>query len=962
MKPAPHPQYTKLQICEQRSRPRPRARTARSIPLVAICVAHILAFALPTGVLRAQTTAVCAEDFLNSTGVCIHLKQGIDTEANVTAALDYTGIRNFRDDGSTSSSVIQSWINIHNATGAKALILASRLQSNLTPFMGTWTQLAQAGALLAIEGPNEPNNWPVTYDNQYSGGSLMTTTSVATVNNSARYGTAYSNETASGFGSRSNGPLSFKYASGTAFVTTTTTGVRRNDYSGWVGFKFTTGNATVVVTELARWVVSGNTQTHAVRLVKASDGSVLGTVSIATAGAPAGAFKYASLSTSVTLAANTAYYLMSQETSGGDYWHDGQYNSLPVAWLQRDLYAAVKGNSTLSGYPVFSSSTASGSQPNNCGLQYLTIPTPAPSGVLMPAGTEYADFANMHNYVCNNFADVQDNNAWNASEPLNLTGYATLYDEFGHTWWSPGFVGYSNAELQTLPRVTTETGWYTAASPNHTKPITEEKQGRLFLNLYFSAFKRGWSATFIYMLRDDANQGYWGLYKTNWTPKASATYLHNLTTILDDSGLFTPDALDYSIPSQPSTVHDLLLQKSDGRFFLAVWNEKASGSNTVSVNLGTAQASVKVYDPTVGTTPIQTLSDVTSVSLTLSDHPVILELPAPSTGPWETSSVGNVAVEGYATYAGDQVTVYGAGSDIGGTADSFQYVYQMATGDCSITARIDSVQNTSSLAKAGIMIRETLAPGSKHATVFSKPGQGGLYFRWRAATGGASSHSGISGGAPFWLRLTRSGNTFTAATSPDNVTWTQLYAPQTISMAATVYIGLAEVSATSSLGAAAFSGVSVDSGLSVIDFNTHPLSSYATQDSANGSTEIQDAGATLKMTGNLWKKIALPYTITANTVLEFDFKAGSTEGEIHGIGVDIDNGEAGSGSAIFQVHGTQVWSNQTYNNYQGSGWVHYTIPIGNYTTGAKEYLLFISDKDQSPFTCESWFRNVRLHE
>jgi hypothetical protein len=161
-----------------------------------------------------------------------------------------------------------------------------------------------------------------------------------------------------------------------------------------------------------------------------------------------------------------------------------------------------------------------------------------------------------------------------------------------------------------------------------TGAITEEQQGRLFMNLYLSAFKQGFTYTFIYMLRDDPVQGYWGLFDTSYQPKTSGTYLHNLTTILADTATMTaPGKLDYSIAAEPTTVHDLLAQKSDGTFELVVWDERPSGgSDAITVDLTTPRATVKVYDPTTGTAPGQTLHGVSSVALTLSDHPMILEL------------------------------------------------------------------------------------------------------------------------------------------------------------------------------------------------------------------------------------------------------------------------------------------------------------------------------------------------
>jgi hypothetical protein len=283
----------------------------------------------------------------------------------------------------------------------------------------------------------------------------------------------------------------------------------------------------------------------------------------------------------------------------------------------------------LAGFPVFHSSEAGGSEPDNCGLQYLTIPEGA--NCLLPDGTKYADFANPHNYVCDHLKSVsEDNIAWNAEDPSLKTKWDGLASEYGHTWWGKGFPGYTKAQLEALPRVTTETGW-TTRKPGTTKGdgISEEEQGKIFLNLYLDAAKRGWTYTFVYMLHDSGGQGLWGFVHIDYSYKPSGTYLHNMTTILaDNSSAFTPGKVNYAIPNKPAAVHDLLLQKSDGTFELAVWGEHAKSSSDVVVNLGASYASVKVYDPTVGTDPTQTLANVDSVPLTLTDHPVIIEIAA----------------------------------------------------------------------------------------------------------------------------------------------------------------------------------------------------------------------------------------------------------------------------------------------------------------------------------------------
>ena len=68
----------------------------------------------------------------------------------------------------------------------------------------------------------------------------------------------------------------------------------------------------------------------------------------------------------------------------------------------------------------------------------------------------------------------------------------------------------------------------------------------------------------------------------------------------------------------------MLLQKSDGPFAIVIWDERLKGTDDVTVQLGDTYPEVTVYDPTIGTEPIQTHHGVDSLRLTLSNHPFIL--------------------------------------------------------------------------------------------------------------------------------------------------------------------------------------------------------------------------------------------------------------------------------------------------------------------------------------------------
>jgi hypothetical protein len=298
----------------------------------------------------------------------------------------------------------------------------------------------------------------------------------------------------------------------------------------------------------------------------------------------------------------------------------GSGSWLPIAYFQRDLYSAVKGNSALKQYPVFAVSEG-GAETSNVGMQFLTIPTGA--GAQMPDGTQYADYANPHNYVSGTQNKYVNNQAWSAADPTLNSMWDGLYVEYGDTWYSPRFKGYSNTQLMNLPRVTTETGWDSVSNAGG-----EPVQGTVLVNTYLAQFKRGWTYTFIYELVDaQGGSGNQGLFHSDFTPKLAATYIHNLTSILADKATVAhPGQLAYSIANQPTTVHDLLLQKSSGLFELVVWDEEVSGTDKVVIDLGNAFKIVNIYDTTVGTSPTQTFDNVSSVTLSQSNHAMIIEV------------------------------------------------------------------------------------------------------------------------------------------------------------------------------------------------------------------------------------------------------------------------------------------------------------------------------------------------
>jgi hypothetical protein len=243
---------------------------------------------------------------------------------------------------------------------------------------------------------------------------------------------------------------------------------------------------------------------------------------------------------------------------------------------------------------------------------------------------------------------------------------------------------------------------------------------------------------------------------------------------------FTASAVDSDVPAQ-TLAYSLdagapagaTINPSTGVF---TWTA------STSIAPGDYQVTVRVTD---NGSPAKDDSETITITVTSS-------LPAP----WLTADLGNVGLAGTAAYENGTYTLQGAGVGITGANDACRFVYQTGSGDCSVTIRVQSLTNTGTGAKVGVMIRESLAASARAAGVWVTPSSG-LQFTRRTSTGGSTAVGSSTGKtAPYWVRLTRTGSTFKAYYSTNGSTWTQFGGNRTISMADTTYIGIATTSGT----------------------------------------------------------------------------------------------------------------------------------------------------------------------
>jgi regulation of enolase protein 1 (concanavalin A-like superfamily) len=227
--------------------------------------------------------------------------------------------------------------------------------------------------------------------------------------------------------------------------------------------------------------------------------------------------------------------------------------------------------------------------------------------------------------------------------------------------------------------------------------------------------------------------------------------------------------------------------------------DSISGAATSSLTLATSASTLPGTYIIPVTATSGSLSHTTNISLTVN----------PAGVQFTDLDIGNPGTAGTFSTNGGTFTVGGSGSDIFGIADQFNYAYQSATGDFTVIAHVDTQTNTDVWAKSGVMIRSTTADNAAFAGIFATPGHGVAMIVRTADGGGTTDLGQAQQNAPVWVKLQRSGNTFSGYASPDGVTWT-LISTKDVGMTGSVTAGLAVTSKReSTLNISTFDGVTI---------------------------------------------------------------------------------------------------------------------------------------------------------
>ncbi|UDF05037.1 hypothetical protein [Asticcacaulis sp. AND118] len=288
----------------------------------------------------------------------------------------------------------------------------------------------------------------------------------------------------------------------------------------------------------------------------------------------------------------------------------------PVKALQADLYKSVKADPKLKHLPVYAYTMVfikKGLGDAICKADYQAD--------LKAVGAETnADFANIHEY------------SFQGAPPREVLAGALA----------------RKSHVAGKPVVITETGFATDQNPAIPLwlSVSETVQAKYLLSSVFDAYTLGARRTYIYQLMDHALdkpatdiEKHFGLFYADGRPKPAAVALRNLTRILADPGQGAPA---HSIPVSYSLKGagyvpgmQLLLQKSDGTYLLALWAEPRIWNantrsdikvpaKTVEVTFDRDISNIAVYDPMKGVSPVSARASARMLKVPVSDHPVLV--------------------------------------------------------------------------------------------------------------------------------------------------------------------------------------------------------------------------------------------------------------------------------------------------------------------------------------------------
>jgi hypothetical protein len=227
------------------------------------------------------------------------------------------------------------------------------------------------------------------------------------------------------------------------------------------------------------------------------------------------------------------------------------------------------------------------------------------------------------------------------------------------------------------PIISTETGYHNAYQDQYHRGVSEKASAiylpRLFLNQYNAGIVKTFNYELIDSFVDDTytnGEAHFGLVRTDLSYKPAAYTLKNLISLLKDPGpAFTPGSLNYTIATASSALQHTLLQKHDGTFWLALWQDVLSYDaiarqdlivDPINVGLsfnGVPLVSAESYLPTTSVEAASSIVAARLVNLAVTDQVTLLHFRLAAPGDTNADGiVDRTDLAAFFHHAGETVT------------------------------------------------------------------------------------------------------------------------------------------------------------------------------------------------------------------------------------------------------------------------------------------------------------------
>ncbi len=266
---------------------------------------------------------------------------------------------------------------------------------------------------------------------------------------------------------------------------------------------------------------------------------------------------------------------------------------------------------------------------------YSTVKSRSGAAVLAPGLTTESAFASVGSLSGSvDLANVHD---YFAGRNPGSSGYGATYASgtYGSLAY---FMNMSRQPTGQIPLWSTETGY--ADGSNDLWPVPPTVKMHYTLRTVLEQYNAGISHTYIYQLADSGIDEFfsYGLVDKYLNPKPAYTALKNLIGhVTDLSGVPPRTPLSYAI-SAPSSVHHLLLQRSDRSYSLVLWNDVDEWDPSANTTISVTPASTTVQFPNApsslkvttfdnnGNTNTSSLGSQGNVSLNVDGAATILDI------------------------------------------------------------------------------------------------------------------------------------------------------------------------------------------------------------------------------------------------------------------------------------------------------------------------------------------------